>query len=90
MFMFPCTLFMAGPDSSGSDTQLYAQHLIRTLGSNFYVGQLALILISQKIMELGESLLLMDPFNGAFPAIHDCLFVMYVSYFIDTDSTFAF
>lgn len=78
MLMFLSTLFLAGPDSSCSDTQLYAQHLIRTLGGNFYVGQLALILISHKIKELGESLLLMDPFNDAFPAIHDCLFVMYV------------
>lgn len=58
------------------DTPFYIQHLIRKLGSESFVGQRVILAVSQRISILGESFLFMDPFDDAFPGMHDCLYVM--------------
>ncbi|KAK4415190.1 protein MULTIPOLAR SPINDLE 1 [Sesamum alatum] len=56
--------------------QFYVQHLLRKLGSDPYVGQRVILSISQRISIVAESLLFMDPFDGAFPRMHSCLYIM--------------
>ncbi|KAF3452937.1 hypothetical protein FNV43_RR03370 [Rhamnella rubrinervis] len=58
------------------DAQFYFQHLIRKLGSEPYVGQRAILLVSQRISILAESFLFTDPFDIAFPHMHECMFIM--------------
>ncbi|KAG8651876.1 protein MULTIPOLAR SPINDLE 1 isoform X2 [Manihot esculenta] len=59
-----------------TDAQFYIQHLIRKLGSESYIGQRAILSVSQKISVGAENLLFMDPFDNAFPNMHRCLYIM--------------
>ncbi|CAM8911403.1 unnamed protein product [Rhodiola kirilowii] len=61
---------------SGNDSQIYIQHLIRKLGSNPYIGQRVLLSVSQRVCALAENLLFTDPFDAAFPNMHNSMFVM--------------
>ncbi|KAH7854240.1 hypothetical protein Vadar_011633 [Vaccinium darrowii] len=59
-----------------ADLHFRIQHLIRNLGSECYVGQRVILSVSQRIAVLGESLLFIDPFDDAFPNMHDCMYMM--------------
>ncbi|KAL4654410.1 hypothetical protein ACB092_01G376300 [Castanea dentata] len=59
-----------------SDAQFYVQHLIRKLGSEAYIGQRTILSVSQRISVLAESLLFLDPFDEAFPNMHECMFTL--------------
>ncbi|KAL0552350.1 hypothetical protein IC582_011459 [Cucumis melo] len=65
-------------EDSASDVQFYAQHLIRELGRETYIGQRAIVSVSQRISAVGESLLFMDPFDDNFPSLHEYLFIMHL------------
>ncbi|KAK3000615.1 hypothetical protein RJ639_020286 [Escallonia herrerae] len=65
-----------GLDDFDSDVQLYVQHLIRKLGSEPFIGQRVILSVSQRIAELAENFLFMDPFNEAFPDMHNCMHMM--------------
>ncbi|VVB16374.1 unnamed protein product [Arabis nemorensis] len=54
----------------------YVQHLIRKLGSEPYIGQRAIFALSHRISSLAESLLFMDPFDGSFPEMDECMFIL--------------
>ncbi|KAL9154587.1 hypothetical protein ABFS82_10G125800 [Erythranthe guttata] len=56
--------------------QFYVQHLMRKLGSDPYVGQRVILSVSQRISIVAESLLFVDPFDGAFPKMHNCMYIM--------------
>ncbi|WCJ30122.1 multipolar spindle 1 [Euphorbia peplus] len=58
------------------DPQFYVQHLIRKLGSDSYIGQRAILAISQRISMVAENLLFLDPFDDTFPNMHRCLYIM--------------
>ncbi|XP_065850487.1 protein MULTIPOLAR SPINDLE 1 [Euphorbia lathyris] len=58
------------------DAQFYIQHLIRKLGSDSYIGQRAILAVSQRISAVAENLLFLDPFDDAFPNMHRCLYIM--------------
>ncbi|MQM13818.1 hypothetical protein Taro_046744, partial [Colocasia esculenta] len=38
-----------------------------------------MFLVSQRISSLADSLTIMDPFDDAFPDMHDCMFMMGLS-----------
>ncbi|KAG2310824.1 hypothetical protein Bca52824_022381 [Brassica carinata] len=59
----------------GNETSVrfYAQHLIRKLGSDSYIGQRAIFAVSQRISILAENLLVMDPFDESFPEMDECV-----------------
>ena len=59
-----------------SDAQFYVQHLIRKLGSEAYIGQRTILSVSQRISVQAESLLFLDPFDDAFPNMHECMFTL--------------
>ncbi|KAL5842122.1 hypothetical protein ACOSQ3_012725 [Xanthoceras sorbifolium] len=59
-----------------NDSQFCIQHLIRKLASQSYIGQRAMLSVSQRISVLAESLLFLDPFDDAFPNIHEAMFLM--------------
>ncbi|KAI9191991.1 hypothetical protein LWI28_016468 [Acer negundo] len=59
-----------------NDSQFCIQHLIRKLASESYIGQRAILSVSQRISVVAESLLFLDPFDDAFPNMHQCLFLM--------------
>ncbi|CDP02828.1 unnamed protein product [Coffea canephora] len=59
-----------------SNACFYVQHLIRKLGSEAYVGQRIILSVSQGICTAAESLLFMDPFDDAFPNMHNCMYMM--------------
>ncbi|XP_038890478.1 protein MULTIPOLAR SPINDLE 1 isoform X2 [Benincasa hispida] len=61
---------------SVSDIRFYTQQLIRELGRETYIGQRAIVYVSQRISAAGESLLFMDPFDDNYPSLHECLFIM--------------
>ncbi|XP_040997931.1 protein MULTIPOLAR SPINDLE 1 isoform X2 [Juglans microcarpa x Juglans regia] len=61
---------------TGLDAQFYVQHLIRKLGSEAYVGQRAILSVSQRISVLAESFLFLDPFDDSFPGMHGCMFTL--------------
>ncbi|KAB1211970.1 hypothetical protein CJ030_MR5G023722 [Morella rubra] len=61
---------------TGSDAQFYVQHLIRKLGTEAYIGQRAMLSVSQRICVLAESMLFLDPFDGSFPCMHECMFTL--------------
>ncbi|KAK3016726.1 hypothetical protein RJ639_007447 [Escallonia herrerae] len=63
-------------DDFDNDVQLYVQHLIRKLGSEPFIGQRVILSVSQRIAELAESFLFMDPFDEAFPDMHNCMHMM--------------
>ncbi|TXG61140.1 hypothetical protein EZV62_012503 [Acer yangbiense] len=59
-----------------NDSQFCIQHLIRKLATESYIGQRAMLSVSQRISVVAESLLFLDPFDDAFPDMHQCLFLM--------------
>ncbi|KAF4390129.1 hypothetical protein G4B88_005047 [Cannabis sativa] len=61
---------------SSMDSQFCVQHLIRKLGSESFIGQRAILSVSQTISVLAESLLFTDPFDAAFHRRHECMFIM--------------
>ncbi|XP_073031219.1 protein MULTIPOLAR SPINDLE 1-like isoform X1 [Primulina eburnea] len=60
-----------------NNLQFYIQHLLRKLGTDPYVGQRVIISVSQRISLVAEILLFMDPFDRAFPKMHNCLYIMF-------------
>lgn len=73
---FLSQLFFLGSQHSDTDAQFYVQHLIRKLGSEAYIGQRAILSVCQRILMLAERLLFSDPFDDAFPDMHECMFRM--------------
>ncbi|KAK2982639.1 hypothetical protein RJ640_007326 [Escallonia rubra] len=75
---FPTSTTSSGlpNDDFDNDVQLYVQHLIRKLGSEPFIGQRVILSVSQRIAELAESFLFMDPFDEAFPDMHNCMHMM--------------
>ncbi|KAG8087674.1 hypothetical protein GUJ93_ZPchr0010g9070 [Zizania palustris] len=71
-----CTI----PENAGSvdcsDAQFSLQHLFRKLGNEEFVGQRIILAVSQKISNVSETLLLVDPFDDTFPEMHSNMFVM--------------
>ncbi|XP_048133724.1 protein MULTIPOLAR SPINDLE 1 isoform X2 [Rhodamnia argentea] len=65
-----------GRDDIGNDVQFYVQHLIRKLGKAVYLGQRALVAVSQKIPVIAESVLFSDPFDDKFPDLHQYMFIL--------------
>ncbi|MCD9639723.1 hypothetical protein HAX54_024431 [Datura stramonium] len=59
-----------------SAVQFYIQHLMRKVGNDTFVGQRLIFAISQRISAVAESLLFMDPFDGAFPNMHNSMYMM--------------
>ncbi|XP_048133723.1 protein MULTIPOLAR SPINDLE 1 isoform X1 [Rhodamnia argentea] len=68
--------FVLGRDDIGNDVQFYVQHLIRKLGKAVYLGQRALVAVSQKIPVIAESVLFSDPFDDKFPDLHQYMFIL--------------
>jgi len=70
----------AGTSDSGSidcsDAQFSVQHLFRKLGNEEFIGQRIILAVSQKISSASERLLLVDPFDDAFPDLHGNIFIM--------------
>lgn len=68
----------SGDESDHFDTpaQFYIQHLIRKLGSEPYVGHRVILSVSQRVSTAAESLLFMDPFDDAFPNMHNSIYAM--------------
>ncbi|XP_075502023.1 protein MULTIPOLAR SPINDLE 1-like isoform X3 [Primulina tabacum] len=60
-----------------NNLQFYIQHLLRKLGTDPYVGQRVILSVSQRISLVAEILLFMDPFDRAFPKMHNCLYIMF-------------
>lgn len=71
--------FVLGRDDIGNDVQFYVQHLIRKLGKAVYLGQRALLAVSQKIPVIAESVLFSDPFDDKFPDLHQYMFILWVN-----------
>uniref|UniRef100_A0A453RRQ2 Multipolar spindle 1 n=1 Tax=Aegilops tauschii subsp. strangulata TaxID=200361 RepID=A0A453RRQ2_AEGTS len=71
-----CTI----PENAGpvdcSDAQFNVQHLFRKLGNEEFIGQRIILAVSQKISNVSESLLLLDPFDDSFPDMHGNMFIM--------------
>ncbi|XP_061347531.1 protein MULTIPOLAR SPINDLE 1 [Gastrolobium bilobum] len=65
-----------GSQHTDSNAQYCIQHLIRKLGSEPYIGQRAILSVCQRILVLAERLLFSDPFDDAFPDMHECMFIM--------------
>ncbi|XP_073271732.1 protein MULTIPOLAR SPINDLE 1-like isoform X3 [Primulina huaijiensis] len=59
-----------------NNLQFYIQHLLCKLGTDPYVGQRLILSVSQRISLVAEILLFMDPFDRAFPKMHNCLYIM--------------
>ncbi|CAI9098788.1 OLC1v1035495C1 [Oldenlandia corymbosa var. corymbosa] len=59
-----------------TDIHFCVQHLIRKLGNDPYLGQRAILSVSQGISTAAESLIFMDPFDDAFRNMHTCLYMM--------------
>ncbi|CAL5000611.1 unnamed protein product [Urochloa decumbens] len=68
------------PENAGSidcsDAQFSIQHLFRKLGNEEFIGQRIILAVSQKISNVSERLLLVDPFDDAFPDMHGNIFIM--------------
>ncbi|CAB4288876.1 unnamed protein product [Prunus armeniaca] len=71
-----CPLQGNASKHSEPDAQFFVQHLIRKLGSEPYIGQRALFLVSQRISVLAENFLFADPFDDAFTNMHQCMFML--------------
>lgn len=69
-------LFVSDPDEIDSDVQFYVQHLIRKLGYERYIGQRILVVVSQKIYSVAETLLFSHPFDDNFPQMHGSMFTL--------------
>uniref|UniRef100_A0A453RR97 Uncharacterized protein n=1 Tax=Aegilops tauschii subsp. strangulata TaxID=200361 RepID=A0A453RR97_AEGTS len=65
----------AGPVDC-SDAQFNVQHLFRKLGNEEFIGQRIILAVSQKISNVSESLLLLDPFDDSFPDMHGNMFII--------------
>ncbi|KAF6144617.1 hypothetical protein GIB67_006109 [Kingdonia uniflora] len=52
-----------------------SKHLIRKLGSDPNIGQRAMLVVSQRISLLVDSLVFMDLFDYAFPDTHNFMFL---------------
>lgn len=65
-----------GSLDSDSDAEFFVQHLIRKLGTEHFVGQRVMLAVSQKISIVADSLLVMDPFDNAFPGTHGSMYMM--------------
>ncbi|RYR76856.1 hypothetical protein Ahy_A01g001383 isoform B [Arachis hypogaea] len=61
---------------SDANAQYCIQHLIRKLGSEGYIGQRAILSVCQRILVLADRLLFSDPFDDAFPDMHESMFLM--------------
>lgn len=61
---------------SDVDGEFYVQHLIRKLGTEHFVGQRVMLVVSQKISVVADSLLVMDPFDNAFPGTDGSMYMM--------------
>ncbi|PVH37380.1 hypothetical protein PAHAL_6G299200 [Panicum hallii] len=59
-----------------SDAQFSVQHLFHKLGKEEFIGQRVILAVSQKISSTSERLLLVDPFDDAFPDMHGNIFIM--------------
>ncbi|XP_049360045.1 protein MULTIPOLAR SPINDLE 1 [Solanum verrucosum] len=59
-----------------ADVQFYIQHLMRKVGNEAFVGQCLIFAVSQRISAMAESLLFMDPFDDAFPSMHNSMYMM--------------
>ncbi|GMH16609.1 hypothetical protein Nepgr_018450 [Nepenthes gracilis] len=71
-----CILPLDEQIDSECDMRLYVQHLIRKLSSMPFIGQRVILSVSQRISELAENLLFLDPFDESFPCIHASMFVL--------------
>ncbi|XP_021814009.1 protein MULTIPOLAR SPINDLE 1 isoform X1 [Prunus avium] len=71
-----CPLQGNASKHSEPDAQFFVQHLIRKLGSEPYIGQRALFLVTQRISVLAENFLFADPFDDAFTNMHQCMFML--------------
>ncbi|KAL6275026.1 hypothetical protein ACE6H2_025718 [Prunus campanulata] len=71
-----CPLQGNASKHSELDAQFFVQHLIRKLGSEPYIGQRALFLVTQRISVLAENFLFADPFDDAFTNMHQCMFML--------------
>ncbi|KAI4344303.1 hypothetical protein L6164_011547 [Bauhinia variegata] len=65
-----------GPCHTNINAQFHIQHLIRKLGSEPYIGQRAILAVSQRISALAERFLFSDPFDDGFPDMHECMYIM--------------
>lgn len=72
-------LFVSGLVQRDNILHFNVQHLMRKLGSDPYIGQRVILSVSQRISMAAESLLFMDPFDGAFPKMHNSMYTMLVS-----------
>ncbi|WMV36381.1 hypothetical protein MTR67_029766 [Solanum verrucosum] len=59
-----------------ADVQFYIQHLMRKVGNEAFVGQCLIFAVSQRISAMAESLLFMDPFDDAFPSMHNSMYMI--------------
>lgn len=75
-YIYAITLFHSESQNCNNGACFSVQHLIRKLGSEPYVGQRVILLVSQGISSAAESLLFMDPFDDAFPNLHNCMYIM--------------
>ncbi|XP_022937976.1 protein MULTIPOLAR SPINDLE 1 [Cucurbita moschata] len=71
-----CSPLKDESENSVFNTGFYTQQLVRELGREPFIGQRAVISVSQRISAAGESLLFMDPFDDNFPSLHESLFIM--------------
>ncbi|KAK4481659.1 hypothetical protein RD792_012566 [Penstemon davidsonii] len=69
-------IFFSELHQSHKNFEFYVQHLMRKLGSDPYIGQRTILAVSHRISVVAESLLFMDPFDGAFPKVHNCIYKM--------------
>ncbi|GMN63584.1 hypothetical protein TIFTF001_032739 [Ficus carica] len=67
---------LPGSNHNNVDPQFYVQHLIRKLGKEAFIGQRAILSVSQRVSLLAESLLVTDPFDVSFPRMNQCMFTM--------------
>ncbi|XP_078177405.1 protein MULTIPOLAR SPINDLE 1-like [Carex rostrata] len=58
------------------DPQFCAQHIIRKLGKEEFIGQRTMLILSQKITIVVENLLLLDPFHDNYPNLHAFMFLL--------------
>ena len=75
MYSFHFVQYFAGSIDC-SDAQFSVQHLFRKLGNEEFIGQRIILAVSQKISSASERLLLVDPFDDAFPDLHGNIFIM--------------
>ena len=76
VFFYFLSVFHSGSNHNNVDPQFYVQHLIRKLGNEAFIGQRAILSVSQRVSLLAESLLVTDPFDVSFPRMNQCMFTM--------------